>query len=396
MKHSIYKVFKNLNLLVLISFITALILFSFVVEQYYSYKKINILQTQKAILTQIVLSKEKIKIIDFNSNIATINNAIEKLKNQSQYNFISLYITKNEYDFTKSINTVQVSLLEFDTKAKQLFKKQDNEPLFIPKSLRSQPRKTISLLNRIIIKNIAHDNDRFELFSRLFLFLLLLLFTNTVWQRKKLNTVYENISFLYTSPSKDKKRVHFQEIHSINMKMKRKNQIADNPNMLDPVTNINNNKGMYQAYSKLQNSNDNNFTSLAILEIDNFSKFKHTFSQEFIDDIFKKVAYTISLHEHSGDVIARTEYKQFTLIFSRPIKEQLFKDIELIRQSIADIHLASSTTKEVVKITVSGGFIIKPNHSPLEESIKKAKTLLENAKNTGTNKILQVKDIPKI
>jgi len=100
------------------------------------------------------------------------------------------------------------------------------------------------------------------------------------------------------------------------------------------------------------------------------------------------------LHEKSTDIIARTDYNQFTLLFSRKSQEQLFKDIDLVRQSISEIKLISPD-KETISLTVSGGFIIKTNNSSLEDSIRKAKELLKQARELGVNKILQTKDLSK-
>ncbi|MDQ7061965.1 MAG: hypothetical protein Q9M43_12960 [Sulfurimonas sp.] len=61
MKHSIYKIFKNLNLLLLISLTLAFIGFVFIIEQYYSHEKIENLQNQKTTLTRIIEEEKKIK-----------------------------------------------------------------------------------------------------------------------------------------------------------------------------------------------------------------------------------------------------------------------------------------------------------------------------------------------
>jgi diguanylate cyclase (GGDEF)-like protein len=108
----------------------------------------------------------------------------------------------------------------------------------------------------------------------------------------------------------------------------------------------------------------------------------------------KKIAYTISLHEQPIDVIARTDYNQFTIIFSRSEKEQAYKDVEIIRQSIAELKFNIPHT-ETTQITVSGGFVIKPNNSSLEEAMKQAKEVLRFAQSTGKNKILQTRDLSK-
>ncbi len=127
-------------------------------------------------------------------------------------------------------------------------------------------------------------------------------------------------------------------------------------------------------------------------EIDNFSKSNRPYGQEFTQSILKKVAFTISLHQKSTDVIARTDYNQFTIILSRPSREQSFKDIDLIRQSISEMDFKSSETGNI-KVTVSGGFVIKPSNTTLDEATRQAKRILEFSKEHGVNKISQARDL---
>jgi GGDEF domain-containing protein len=98
------------------------------------------------------------------------------------------------------------------------------------------------------------------------------------------------------------------------------------------------------------------------------------------------------LHQQVTDVIARTEYNQFTIIFSRANKEQLFKEVDAIRQSISELKLSSPELGEIT-ITLSGGYVIKPNNVSLEESIRQAKKVLKHAQNSGGNIISQIKDL---
>ncbi|MCD6433834.1 MAG: diguanylate cyclase, partial [Sulfurimonas sp.] len=179
------------------------------------------------------------------------------------------------------------------------------------------------------------------------------------------------------------------------LKMKRKPVTSENPTMIDPITNINNIKGMINSYADKKNIKESNFTCVTIFEIDNFSKSNRAFPQEFTQAVLKKIAFTISLHEQANDVIARTDYNQFTIIFSRASKEQLFKDIDIIRQSISEIKF-TTPRREGVQITVSGGFTIKTNHSSLDEAIKQAKEILNYAKKTGRNKVSQKRDVAEL
>jgi len=214
-----------------------------------------------------------------------------------------------------------------------------------------------------------------------------------LWYNKRLSQIYKDILFLY-AVDKNKKdyEIFSEEVDAISLRMKRKPVTSENPAMLDPITEINNVKGMINSYADKKNLKESNFTCVTVFEIDNFSKTNRVFPQEFTQAVLKKIAFTISLHEQATDVIARTEYNQFTIIFSRASKEQLFKDVDIIRQSISEIKF-TTPSRENVQITVSGGFAIKTNNASLDDAIRKAKEILAHAQRTGGNKVSQIRDM---
>jgi len=245
----------------------------------------------------------------------------------------------------------------------------------------------------MIIRNIAYNEEKFYLLEKITIFSFILTLLATLWYKRRLNSIYEDVVYLYAIDKTKKDYVIFsQEADAIKLRMSRKPVVTDNPAMIDPVTQINNHKGMLSSYGHKKGMKDSNFTSVTIFEIDNFSKQKRAFSQEFTQAILKKVAFTLSLHEQATDVIARTDYNQFTLILSRESKEQSFKDVEIIRQSISEIKFKAPGGAPIT-ITVSGGFIIKPNNKSLDEALKQAKEVLEYAKEKNKNTIAQVKDL---
>lgn len=248
-------------------------------------------------------------------------------------------------------------------------------------------------LNSMLLKNISYDESNFYLIEKIVIFLFVIIFLFTFWYRKRLKAIYKDIEFLYAVKTQNDSYTMFSlEMDTIALKTKRKAVLSENPALIDQVTGINNYKGLFTSYGEKKGMKDNSFTSVTVLEIDNFSKTNRMYSQELTQSILKKVAFSLSLYEQPSDVIARTDYNQFTLIFFRSTKELSFKDIEKMRQSISEIKI-STPDQGIIKISVSGGFVMKENNVHLEEAIKIAKGVLEFAQSHGGNKISQIKDV---
>lgn len=365
-------------------------------EQYYSYEKVNNLNHQKTVLSNILKEQDQSNNLDiytYNGKIATLNNNIEELRQQHQHNYISSYLLDHTDEYFTDLENLDSQIQNFDKESRR-YLDLDTVTQADKDKLHIQFNTIASTIDTLVLKNVSYNQTMFSLFSKIFLLLFALLLVTTLWYKKRLTKIYNDILFLYSMESEKNSEVYTQEVGAVLLRLNRKAQISDDPSMMDAVTEIHNNKGMVQAYAERKNTKKNNFSSVTVLEIDNFSKSKRVFSQEFTQAILKKVAYTISLHQQATDIIARTDYNQFTLILSRPSTEQLFKHTDLVRQSIAEIKL-QSPENETIHISATGGFVQKSNNAPLEESIRKAKDLLKHAKEIGNDRIIQQKDLPK-
>lgn len=369
-------------------------------EQRLSFEKVDNLNNQKKTISTLTTLQKKdveLALIQFNGKSTYLHQEIKKLHNLYKYNFTDQYLFGNSTEYLNDLDKLSSLTEAFNNAAHEYYVESDTNDIEIEKATKKSLDNAFANINKhidtILFRNTAYDQKKFkivEILSAIYFGIVLIL---TLWYRKRLFSIYKDIEFLYQIEKKQKVHDIFSlEADAISLKMNRKVVTSDNPSMLDPVAGINNNKGMVNAYSQKKGLKDSNFTSVTVLEIDNFSKTKRTFSQELTQTILKKVAYTISLHEQAVDVIARTDYNQFTLILSRASKEQSFKDVDLIRQSIAELKF-NIQDRGNINITVSGGFIIKPNHTHLDEAIKQAKEILHYAKQQGINKILQTRDI---
>jgi len=398
MQQSILKIFKNMNIQNIIIFLLSLFILLFFIEENISNNNMQAFNSYERILHEYLeKSKDKnsLKILDYNAKMATIYNEIDAITQMSKYYYLSSAFLEDFKNHNLQLLKLKQSIQKYDSLLRVHFDSSDKKKvkqrvLEIEKAFYEVNKN----INIYVTDALYLNNERFTIYSKAFYLLFFLTLLNVLWYKKNFDLIYKDIMILKDLDSNKDSQINTIEIDSIALRMKRKSSASDDPSMLDPVTNIYNDKGMIQAYSEKKKSKNNSFSSVTVLEIDNFSKNNRPFTQELTQDILKKVAYSLSLHKQAGDIIARTDYNQFTLIYARSNKAELFKDTDLLRQSISEIKFLNQN-QEKIQVTVSGGFVEKSTNNAIEESIKRAKELLQHAQKHGNNKIIQIKDLPK-
>ncbi len=392
MKHSIKKIFKNLILFLFIITIIVTVVTLLTVEQHISYTKVNNLKDQKKIINSLTNLKKddlELSLIEFNAKSNQLKYDINKLHKLEEFNYIDKYLFSNSKEYLADLNKLEVLTDNF-TKVAQVYYAKDKDNEDEKKAKLEEAFDSIQLfLDSMLLKDIDYKEECFYVFEKIIFALFFISVFTLLWYRKRLNLIYNDLVYLYAM-EKRTTNVFSQEADAIQLRMNKKPIEDNSPMMIDPVTQIKNYQGMLNSYTIKKGMKDSNFTAVTIFEIDNFSKQKRTFSQEFTQNILKKVAFSISLHEQVTDVIARTDYNQFTVILSRASKEQLFKDIDIIRQSISEIKFKEPGGSKVV-ITVTAGYMVKASNQNIEESLKIAKEILYEAKKTGKNFIGKTK-----
>ncbi len=395
MKHSIKKIFQNLNIYMLLVLFISFLGLALTLEHQISVNKVNNLNNQKNIIVSLTkLDKEDVELalVLFQGKSAQIVSDIDKLYNSYQYNVTGRYIIQTEAEYIGDLKKLRDLTNIFSKNAHEYIKaKKVKDKVTAQVNLRKSFNAANTHIDAMIIKDRIYNEEVFMLFEKPILFSFAFVLMGTLWYRKRINDIYTDIGFLAaTEKNYAEYQIFSVEGDAISQRMKRKAVATDNPAFIDNITGVYNHKGMANSYSDKKTMKGQNFTSVTVIEVDNFSKSNRVYDQELTHAILKKIAFTISLHEQATDVIARTDYNQFTIVFSRTTKEQSFKDVDIIRQSISELKFK---TLEGEKITISGGHVAKPTHSSLEEAIKNAKDILKYAKSVTKNKIYQTKDI---
>jgi diguanylate cyclase (GGDEF)-like protein len=398
MKQSIKKTFQNLNTYLIFVLLTTALALLLIFEHSLSYDKVDNLKHQKQIissLTHLNTTDMELALIQFNAKSTQLHQLISELHLIYQYSYFERYLLHNKQEYFHDLKELSQLTDTFNQAAKAYYV--DGQDEEAKKQTKEQLQNAFTTINRkidtILLKNINYNERKFHYIKYIVYVLFILILLATLYYRRALNTIYKDIHFL-SQINNYKKNYHIStlEADAIALRMNRKNLPEENPDFIDPVTNINNLKGLLFLNAQKKSTKEYSFTSVTVLEIDNFSKSNRPFSQEVTQAILKKIAYTISLHQQPVDIIARTGYNQFTIIFSRSSKEQAYKDIEILRESISELRF-NIPHKGTVQITVSGGFLIKPNNASLEEAMKQAKEIMHYAQSIGKNKILQTRDL---
>lgn len=397
MKHSVKKIFRNISIFMCGISLFAVIFFLAAFLQERSNTKIDILNNQKKTASSILeLEKNstQVMLIELDGKSKQLSIEIEKLYTLYENDFIEKHLLSGSQEYMQDLNELSSSSTLLGLEAVKFYEKEDQSDFSAKNELEKRVYSFNKKIDSIITKAVACNQTRINIQKYIALSALIYILAGLIWYGRRLEHIYRDLEFLYLINHEDKKySVFSEEANAISHRIDKKQTIIQKDlSMLDPVTELNNLKGMISSYAEKKGMRDDNFTSLCIIEIDNFSLENKIYSQELTQTILKKIAYIISLHEQASDIIARTDYNQFSVILCRAKKEEAFKEIDDIRKSISELKINSQELKDA-KITVSGGYIIKPNNISLEEALLQAKKVLKHAKQNGKNKISQIKDL---
>lgn len=358
-----------------------------------SYTKIDNLLNQKKVinsLNNLPIDDIELSLIRLNGQGGQLQDDSKKLRNLYEFDFAEKYILMNSDVYFADLDKLDSLIVSFNKNANDYYSigttdKKESEARKV--KLQISTSSLLEHIDSVISRAISYNKSKFDIHKNVSYAEFAIILFITFWYRKRLKLIYRDLQYLNGNEQKGY-IVFTEEVDSITMKMKRKPISAENPEMIDLVTGINNTKGLMNSYAEKKGMKDNNFTSVTIFEIDNFSTNNKRYSQEFINGALKKIAFSLSLHEQATDVIARTDQNQFTIVLSRQNKEESFKEMDIIRQNISELNFNGE-----IKITISGGYIIKPNNTNLEEAIRQAKKIMYYAQKAGGNRISQIKDV---
>ncbi|MCJ7765439.1 MAG: diguanylate cyclase [Thiovulaceae bacterium] len=394
MQISIFKIFKNIKVLFSLMLFLTVLLSATIVSEYSSFCKLENLQKEKVLATEIyTFDRDDIELanIQYYGKSSMLGHQAEILSDLYRYDYLSQLMHRGDYQ--NELLKLKEAVSNFNIDAGRWYTQEqlDEEAL--------QPRKeqfaqTYSLLleqiNAIISDNLAYEQRRFYLQESLVLALLLLTVSVLFWTSRRLSQIQRDIKAL----DNEETTVFLTlEADAISRRMGRsvRTPTASNPAYLDPLTGINNYKGLVHEFGDKKSLKTASYTAVCIFSIDKLKEMESEYSQDFIETILKKVGFMLTLCRQHNDVIGRLDHNQFAVILFRKDKAAALNDCELVRKSVYETPFKTPDGQSLT-VTLSGGLVQKFPVLTLEEVISKANKVLSLSTQRGGNRIAQLRE----
>lgn len=390
---SIKKIFSNIKTALFLLFLgTALLTLQLFLISEYTFR-LNQLQNQHLLIDKIMnmkMSDPQMMSIAINGTISEINLAV---KLSSQKTFLETFSSKAE-DLSTLTHSLETSSETFQNSALSW-----SASLKIPHNQTEQTQllnaKNAFLIN--ISNLIDYSVQRLDesIATAKWSGLVLLMITLFVFlkYRYRLQQIYSDIDKACALDTNGEQKIaQTQEIDFVLKRLLRRTLQTPSAcsGLINPSSGLNNLKGLLTVCNTKKASRTSNTIFISVFEIDQYQTLVKPLPKEESGSLFKKIGEIIALREQPLDITAHLDDDHIVCVLSRNSKQIALDDCEKILHAVE--ASAFNTAKGVIKLTLSGGFLLKTPVKSIEEGIDDALQLVKKAKENGGNRIAQLRD----
>jgi len=394
MRWSIKKIFDNLSktLLVLSIILGLLATITFTLNS--SIEKTDLLLHQKALMSEAYnLGREDIQLsnIQLKGIVNNLKHDITKMQEAFEFDILGNFIYGHSTQYINDLEQLSIKQLLY-IEAAEAYYAQSLEDL--EERLDNYDFAQVEYeakLFQLEERHLIYEAEKFQALQIIIYIAFLISLLATLWFTRRLSYIYNDIKTLYSVDIDSKGRMfQTEEAEMITKRMSRKPTASENPAFIDPVTEINNYKGLLHGFANRKGNVGASLT-VCVFSLDHFKDVEKKYKKDLANQILKKIAFTFSLYEQHTDVLGRIDYDQFVLILNRATKDAALHDCEQVRKTIEETKF-KAPKGEVINVTVSGGFVVKAPNKQLDQTIAHAKEILHAAIAQGGNRIAQLRD----
>ena len=394
MRWSIKKIFNNLST-TLLSLSIMLGLLAFITfTQNSAVEKMDLLLEQKALVNETYnLGREEIQYtnIQLKGIVDNLRYDIEKMQDAFTFDILGNYAFGHAQQYLNDLKQLSIKqLLYIEAAEAYYYQSVEDLPARLDDYDFAQA-EYLAKLSELQEKHMIYESEKFNLLQYFIYLAFAISITTMLWFTRRLSFVYSDLKTLYSVDLESKDRIYLtEEAEMITKRMSRKPTATENPAFIDPITEVNNYKGLLHGFAN-RKGNTGAALVVCVFSLDNFRAIEKKYKKDLANQILKKIAFMFSLYEQHTDVFGRIDYDQFVLILNRSTKDVALNDCEQIRKNIEETRF-KAPKGEAISVTVSGGFVVKAPNKQLDQTIAHAKEVLAVAISQGGNKIAQLRD----
>jgi len=394
MRWSIKKIFDNITrtLLALTIVLGLLSVITFTLNS--SVEKVDLLLHQKALIQEAYnLGREDIQLsnIQLKGIVNNLKFDIEKMHNAFGYDILGNYVYGHSVQYLNDLEQLSIKQLLYIEAAEDYYYQSLEDLEVRLDDYDFAQAEYEAKLFQLEERHLIYESEKFGAIQYLIYLAFLIALMASLWFSRRLTFVYKDLKTLYSVDLESKGRMYLtEEAEMITKRMSRKPTATENPAFIDPVTEINNYKGLLHGFAN-RKGNNGAVLAVCVFSLDNFRTVEKKYKKDLANQILKKIGFMFSLYEQHTDVLGRIDYDQFVLVINRATKEIALNDCEQIRKNIEETKF-KAPKGESITVTVSGGFVVKTPNKQLDQTIAHAKEILGVAIKQGGNKIAQLRD----
>lgn len=388
---SIKKIFFNLKFSLFIMAIGISLLGLELVNITHYSQRLSALKTQHTLIDTIIsqdFTDKEMATITLNGNLARLSLEVQLADNNT---LLDSFIPST-HEQEKLSNALKSSSLAFKDAALFWSESTPRGEKTMYNQMISKRNTYLTDISSMIDYEIQMINTSIELAKNTIMVLTVLGLIIFLLYSYRLNQIYRDIhQACSVDTDGTKAEVKMQEMDFIIKRLARKAPIVNtSQSLLNPQSGLNNEKGMLALFNAKKATKSSNSIFVALFEIDGYTSVSKLLSKEEMGGINKKLGEIITMYEQPLDVIAQLESNQFVFIMSRSSKDAALSDAEKIVHSVHDSSF--NTAKGAIKITLSGGILLKTPASTLESAIDDAKKIAIKSKESGGNRVAQLRE----
>lgn len=129
--------------------------------------------------------------------------------------------------------------------------------------------------------------------------------------------------------------------------------------------------------------------ALFMVDVDEFKEINDTYGHHAGDVVLRKLAALVKINTRSSDLVGRYGGDEFMVLITSTTADQVISYAEKLREKIASTAFEIPGSENPVRITISGGLAMFPDHGQsTTELFKAADEALYESKRHGRNRIM--------